>query len=292
MNKKDALKTMYDFYQLSNPSEEEAFAYTEAMDYLIRETKKPEYMLDLGSYYYEDKRFDLALKYYEMAAELGDIKAMICLGYIWYYGRTGTRDFEKAFSYFSAGQKAGDVQSAYKVADMYKNGYFVEKDYDKYCSIIEELYPKVLPCRYLNDPLPEVFTRLARIRMEQKRYDEAEELLWQAKDFLAQRICSHPFFGDLNIMKWLEEDMERLDAVELDLYSLYVILKKPAIVTFGYEGKKMQVESVDEDGEIVIRFGDKWFRTVDDFFAKAQIDGELLTTLYDDFYDWEVQENR
>ncbi len=281
---------MNDYYQLTNPSEEDSFAFTEAMDYLIRKTKKPEYMMRLGGYYYEQKRFDLALKYYEMAAELGDIDAIICLGYIWYYGRTGTRDFEKAFNYFSAGQKAGDLQSAYKVADMYKNGYFVEKDYGKYCAIIEELYPKVISCSYLSDPLPEVFTRLARIRMEQERYDEAEELLWRAKDFLAQRIRYHSFFGDLNIMKWLEEDMERLDAVVPDLYSLFVILKKPAVVTFGYKGKHMQVESMEEDGELVIRFHDKWFRTVDDFFSKAEIDGELLTTLYDKLYDWEVQD--
>ncbi len=281
---------MNDFYGLSDPSEEEAFTYTEAMDYLIRETKNPEYMLSLGGYYYEEKRFDLALKYYEMAADLGNINAMICLGYIWYYGRTGKRDFEKAFNYYSAGQKAGDVQSAYKVADMYKNGYFVEKDYGKYCAIIEELYPKVASCRYLGDPLPEVFTRLARIRMEQGRNDEAEDLLWQAKDFLAQRIRFHPFFGNLSIMKWLEEDLERLDAVEPDLYSLYVLLKKPSAVTFEYKGKKMTVESVEEDGEIAIRFHDKWFRTVDDFFAKAKIDGELLTTLYDKLYDWEVQD--
>ncbi len=290
MNIEEALMIMNDFHIISNPTEEESFRYTEAMDYLIRETKKPEYMLSLGGYYYEEKRFDLALKYYEMAAELGDINATICLGYIWYYGRTGTRDFEKAFNCFSAGQKAGDLQSAYKVADMYKNGYFVDKDYGKYCAIIEELYPKVSACRYLGDPLPEVFTRLARIRMEQGKNDEAEDILWQAKDFLAQRIQNHPFFGNLNIMKWLEEDLEGLDAIEPDLYSLYVILKKPVLVSFRYSGRQMQVECVEEKGEYVIRFNDKWYRTVDDFFAKAEIDGKLLTSLYDCFYDWEVQD--
>ena len=31
----------------------------------------------------------------------------------------------------------GDMVAAYKVADMYKNGYYVEKDYEKYKLIIE-----------------------------------------------------------------------------------------------------------------------------------------------------------
>ena len=39
------------------------------MDYLIYELKNPKAILELGGYYYEQKNFDLALKYYEMAAE-------------------------------------------------------------------------------------------------------------------------------------------------------------------------------------------------------------------------------
>ena len=58
----------------------------------------------------------------------------------------------------------GDLIAAYKVADMYKNGYYVQQDTEKYKSMIEELYPKVKNARRLNEPLPEVFTRLARIR--------------------------------------------------------------------------------------------------------------------------------
>ena len=120
------------FYRMDDPSEEDIFLYTEAMDYLIRETADPETMLDLGGYYYEKKHFDLALKYYEMAAEYKLPYAYDCLGYIWYYGRTGRRDFEKAFHYYSLAKDAGILEAAVKVADMYKNGYYVEKDYEKY----------------------------------------------------------------------------------------------------------------------------------------------------------------
>ena len=42
------------------------------------------------------------------------------------------------------------------------------------------------------------------------------------------------------------------------------------------------------DHEGVIRFDDEWYRTADDYFAKAQIGGELLTTLYEELYGFEV----
>ena len=49
-----------------------------------------------------------------------------------------------------------------------------------------------------------------------------------------------------------------------------------------------EVEAVEEEGAIVIRFDNEWFRTIDDFFQKAELDGELLTTRYEELYDFEV----
>ena len=48
------------------------------------------------------------------------------------------------------------------------------------------------------------------------------------------------------------------------------------------------VEAVSEDGALVVRFDDRWFRTVDDFFQKAELGGELVTTCYEELYDFEV----
>ena len=90
------------FDRKNKPSEDEVFIFIEAMNFLIEELKDPSDMLYLGGYYYEIKRFDLALKYYEMAALFDYDPAYECLGYIWYYGRTGERDFKKAFEYFSS----------------------------------------------------------------------------------------------------------------------------------------------------------------------------------------------
>lgn len=291
-----------EYAEKTNPTDEELFEFTEAMNYLIEERQSPRDMLYLGGVYYDLRDFDLALKYYERAASYGDLDAYVCLGYIWYYGRTGEKDYEKAFRYYSKAADLGDIVSAYKVADMYKNGYYVQKDYGKYAEIIKELYPKVKNARYIDDPLPEVYTRLAGIYTEEGRVSDAVRLYLEAKDFLAQRIAYNPFFGNLSIMKWLIDDLYELislDEETVDFFDLYYLLKEPCTVTFEYCGmtllddfdedhEPLTVEVITEDGENVIKFGDKWFRTREDFFAKAEYEGERLVTLNREFCNFEV----
>lgn len=287
----EARRIEHAFYKNPKPSEAEAFLYTEAMDHIIRTTKDPQAMMSLGGYFYGERQFDLALKYYEMAAAYQYNAAYECLGYIWYYGRTGTVDYEKAFRYFSLAREGGNLVAAYKLADMYKNGYYVEKSDKTYCEIIEKLYPAVKNASYLGDPLPEIFTRLARIRAAQGKTAEALELYSQAKDFLAQRISYNAFFGDLNNMMWLEDDLYRLkafDPEDFDLYDLFYLAKSPVRVRFYFEGEEQIWESLEEDGEIVIHFQDMWYRTREDFFAKACIREKPLTYIYDALYDFEV----
>ena len=278
------------FSRRSTPTEDDAFLYVEAMDFLIRETARPEYMMELGGWYYGQKKFDLALKYYDLAAEYRWPAAYLCLGYIWYYGRTGKRDYEKAFRNYSLAAESGSTVARYKLADMYKNGYHVEKDYGTYKAMVEALYPDVKDAQYTDEPLPEVYTRLARIREEEGRPDDALALLQEAKPFLAQRIRYSGFFGDLSIMKGLIEHMYTLtepDPDDLDLYDLYELLRSPCRVGFYCGSKPYTVERVQEGEESYIRFGNKFFRGRDDFFSKAKIGGERITAL-DNLYGFEV----
>ena len=97
----EARKIVADFDENQGITDEDEFMFIEAMNFLIEEEKNPQDMMYLGGYYYEQKHFDLALKYYEMAASMDYDAAYECLGYIWYYGRTGERDYKKAFEHFS-----------------------------------------------------------------------------------------------------------------------------------------------------------------------------------------------
>ena len=291
MNISEARKIINEYEYKSIVTEDEEFLLLEAMEFMIDATKDTEWMVRLGGYHYGKRNFDLALKYYEMADEFGDKWAPEGLGYIWYYGRTGEKDYDKAFHYYTKAMNNGMLKSRIKVADMYKNGYGVEQDMDKYIELIEEAYDEVKDAYFLGEPLPEVFTRLARIRRDQGRTDEAIDLYVRAKDFLSQRIANNPFFGNLNIMKWLEEDLYELiefDRADFDLYDLFALMREPVKVSFMYEEQEYEVESVRDEGGMSIRFGDKWYRSIDDFFAKAAIDGERIPVRYRQLYAFKV----
>lgn len=264
---------------------EEEFAYIEALEYLISVTKDPGFMVDLGSYYYEQKRFDEARQYYEMADELGDKWAAEGLGYIWYYGRTGEKDYEKAFKYYSKAAGNGQLRSKMKVADMYRNGYYVEKDYEKYCSMIEELYLDTHQIGPRESPMAaDVAIRLAKIRKERGEIGEAIRLLMEAREQVAYRLTLNPFFGDISVMKGIEEDLAgvaMISKTEFDLYDLFRLMKVPRKVSFQGGGGMHLVESdYDVDGELRITFDGSKFDSIDDFFMKAEINGVRLPQLY------------
>ncbi len=293
MNITEAKKIVNELEWKSNLSQDEEFLLTEAFDFLIEKTHDTRWMVGLGGYFYGQKKFDLALKYYEMADSYGDRWAPEGLGYIWYYGRTGEIDYEKAFKYYSKAADNGIINSKLKLADMYKNGYYVDKDYDKYCELVEEIYSLVKDSDSLGGPLPGVCTRLASIRKKQGKKDEAISLYLQARFVLAQRLSFDPFFGDLNVMKWLIEDLYELtevDYADLDLYDLYYIMRKPAKVAFTLLGSDEEyiVESIEDEDGLSVRFGDRWYRSIDDFFSKALIEGERIPVMYESLINFRV----
>lgn len=288
----EAQRIINDYYRITNPDEDDQFMYTEALNYLIEETKESDYMTELGGFYYENKRFELALKYYEMAAEYGSLPAIVGLGYIWYYGRTGTRDYEKAFYYYDKARQMGDLSSEYKIADMYRNGYYVKKDEEKYKEIIRSMLPEVKGLRNCFMPVPEVYTRMARIYTEEGKTKEAIELYEKARIYLSQRIQIHPFFGDLNILNWMIQDYYQLcpfSVENMDIYDLYYIFRQEAIVRFTFDSKRYEVRGEKEENNIAIYFEGVWYHTISEFFQKAELEGELLTARYQECRDFEVE---
>ena len=291
MNTNAANAVIQEMRKKSILSADDEFLYIEALEYMIEATDDTDYMTELGGYYYEMKIYDKALKYYEMADAHGDSWAAEGLGYIWYYGRTGTVDYQKAFRYYSKAAEHGNLKSLVKVADMYRNGYYVEKDMQKYTEILEDAKRKMEHPQNYGDPLPEIYTRLARIRKEEGNTDEAVSLYLDAKDFLARRIMYTGFFGDRNIMKWLIEDLYTLipfDETEFDLYDLYYVLKQPCRVRFSYRYQPYIIESAFMNGRNVIHFNDAWYGSIDDFFEKASIHNKRLTAVYGQLYGFEI----
>ena len=65
-----AQQILDDYYDLTQPTYEDDIQLINALEYLIKETNNPEYMVELGGWYYGQKQFDLAEEYYLMAAKL------------------------------------------------------------------------------------------------------------------------------------------------------------------------------------------------------------------------------
>ena len=90
-------------------------------------------MNDLGCRYYlgdlVSQDYGRAAELYEMAMDNGCYQSIINLGYIWEYGRTGERDFERAFQYYAlASALAPSAEATYKLGDMYARGEYVERN--------------------------------------------------------------------------------------------------------------------------------------------------------------------
>ena len=108
---------------------------------------------------------------------------------------------------------------------------------------------------------------------------------------LASRIEDNPFFGNLSIMKYLVRNLYRLkepDMKNIDLFDLYELLTVPTKIVFRYDEEEHTIESVEEDGSVVINFDGKWYRTIDDFFAKASLYDNRLVVIAWELYDFEV----
>ena len=90
----EAIGRLNDYYNCDNPKESDRILYVESLEYLIAETKDPKYMSELAFYYCADKRFDLEIKYLEMATEYGDLRAYEELGYMYYYCCRNTQCYE------------------------------------------------------------------------------------------------------------------------------------------------------------------------------------------------------
>lgn len=121
-----AKQVLDDYYDLVHSKYEDDIQFINALEFLIQETNNPEYMVELGVWYYGQKQFDLAEDYYLMAAKLNYVDAYECLGYIYYYGRVGQPDYEKAFHYYKLASDQGILwqpinwQICIRMAIMYK----------------------------------------------------------------------------------------------------------------------------------------------------------------------------
>ena len=269
---------------LDRPDVQEKGELITALETLIRETGEYEWMMELAGLYVADKQYDKAVKYYEMAFEHGCDMAAENLGTLYYYGRTGKPDYAKAMEYCTKAAEAGSINALVRMSDMYKNGYGVKRNPEEAVKMLEKACELVKDTEVIDDPLPEVFTRLARFRRAEDKIDEAIELYEQAKGFLAGRLLDNPVFADLNTMEWLVTelyDLKEPDAENLDLFDLYWLLKKPSVYALDIDETQYVARAVGMENETAVLFEGKRYDSPGDFLQHAMISGERLVQLWE-----------
>lgn len=167
-------------------------AYEEACHALIFQAGRMDLAADLGGYYYAGRHFDLAEKYFSMAAGDNIPHAWVGLGYIWFYGMNGRLDYKdachcfvRALEIFEGAEikkpeywhadtdirlMAPDdysdyITAAYKLADMSRNGQYLPKNFAHYVYIIRQLY-SMMRHDFRDYNMPEIEIRLADIALK------------------------------------------------------------------------------------------------------------------------------
>ncbi len=181
---------------------------------------KADAMCDLGTLYYTgragEQDYEKAAYYYDMADKAGDRQATENLGYIYYYGRIGVRDYEKAFKYFVKGALDGHLRSLYKVGDFYKNGYYVEKDPKEAFLIYKHCYENLS-----EGALPlvgaDIYMRMGDCYYEgfgvERDLITAQRFMSFAENLFYRRLAEGDFFQKHN----LEHVMETLEKIRKEI---------------------------------------------------------------------------
>ncbi len=332
MTERDARIIIRMFYTNDEPEKDEA-AFEEACHFLMEVIGDMKVAEGLGGYYYGKRRYDLALKYYTLAAKNGTTYAWIGLGYIWYYGRLGVRDYEKAYHSFAkaiellTGRSMNSdtfwtldkkvklhnkdeydqyINAAYKLADMYRYGLYVEESWEHFVFLIRQLYD--MTCSHdmnFADHMPEISLRMADVLLAEQASEaagkqttgisakkkEALDILNRAKDYMAIRLDFSRFFGDFSVMKSIVRKIYSLTefvSEKADLYDLYYVLQTPCRVRFLCDETAHEVLSEREGQEIVVCLDGIWYHTIDDFMMKGKIDGRSIPDANIDCYDFRL----
>ncbi len=285
MNKKEAIRiirVLSDKESRTFLTEEDKFELKEALGYLSEVEHDGEAMGYLGGIYYEEENYPLAEKYYLASYEAGNKHIATCLGYIYFYGRTGTPDYSKAMRYFLEGAEDGNLEAAMKIADMYRDGLGVEADQEEYKKRIRSLYDEAQLDDNVFAPVPELAHRLASIDIEEGNEEEARYVLTKGRIYITTRIKYNAFWGNFIVARRIETLMDKLGMIDHRLpnfFDLLVLLRKPSEFILVYGGAQYPISSFEDEGKIRVKFADASYQSIEDFFRKASIKGRPVYML-------------
>ena len=283
--------------------EETGFIIDELCRYIYEETKDTAYLL-MRSGAIQKKNPELAKKIYELAIKSGDEHACLYLANIYYKGLLGKTDYEKAFEYYSRAALCKDkgtgtfdnpIMSVNKearlmLAKMYKNGYFVQRNQEKYEELVDEVYEEIKDLQW-HDIRYACLIAKGKLELERGNIEQGIKLLFKGRGELCSMFaCSQDSemideLIDVNeaIYEQIDFDLNSLEAADLS-----ELLKFPVKVSFRYDRKKHVINVIKEKDGLLIEFEKQHFRSAKDLILTAVMGEKMFRAVMFDMEDWRL----
>ncbi|MGI6211792.1 MAG: hypothetical protein ACOYJJ_04370 [Anaerovoracaceae bacterium] len=310
MDVSEAWNIFLDYYRKNAPTQLDKDAFIEASEFLIYsnsdwyEEDRAVVIYNLASFYYDEDQFPLARKYYELLIDESEKKgdrrtlsmAQTCLGYYYYYGHDETGpDYDKAYLYAcEAAEDKSNLRALWlKTAAIGFGNIIPDMTVHEYGELVFQTFDTVMR-RQVNGvwsiPVPEVkmlFADYILIASEGKQQEDAHKLLREARSYLFRRLLNSKDPDDLLLMHQIV-DMDPIltdeDVRNVDIYDFFWLLHNNMFY-FDFCGKSFVVVAQEVEGQQAIKFEEKWYRSIDDFFRKADINHQGLNFIADQISD-------
>jgi TPR repeat protein len=121
---------------LIDPNKDKLFGFLK----ILADNNDSDALLILGAFHYSgetefvEQNYEKAVYYYNESMNKKQMEfnfntdALNNLGYCFYYGRTGEKNYKEAFLNFGKAAYLDHPNAMYKIGDMYNNGIYVEKN--------------------------------------------------------------------------------------------------------------------------------------------------------------------
>ena len=279
------------------------FIQDELCKYIYDQTNDYRY-LEMTAVNLESKNPQLAEKIYKLSIENGDEHSCLYLANLYYKGLLGKTDYEKAFLYYtraSMTEEKGDGsfedpftsvhnEAKLKLAEMYRNGLYVNKDLEKYGVLVNEVYEEVKDKKWYEE---RYYGLIAKGKRELEKGNQAEGLncLLEARTDLATCFDCAKMADIIESLKEVNDLIYSyidLDYTELDAVDITELLKNPVKVSFRYNSKKHYLKTYKDKEKIVIEFENQLFTDVVEFIMNAKIGNEFFKEALFNTERWEV----
>ncbi|MCD8294043.1 MAG: hypothetical protein LUE27_02185 [Clostridia bacterium] len=197
-------------------------------------------------------------------------------------GYIGRRNRKKAYEYYKFASERGYLAARLALAEMYRDGMCVEKDFDTYRSLVLSIYEEFISaggaCAMvcINYAIPEI----AKVYLEDGEPEKAGEALIQG---LSSSMSLWPYGIPVNGTDAKLADMLYKVYVmpedKHEIADLLVLLKSPCSVLLTADGKEYGIEAVQDGKDILVKYDGKYFRDPVSFMNTAVAGNKLIREL-------------